>query len=138
MAKLIWKAFTGFINPWGSAFDSVSSYAMDMLNEMLGKIDPKNKANVQAALNVAIKVVSVLSSLSWLCPVKWQTAFKETIEAAESVVSALEDLNITDDEFKKVRSEFDDAVKAWKSPDDNTCVDCIQDSCPECSEKGVD
>jgi hypothetical protein len=32
-----------------------------------------------------------------------------------------------------VRASFDEAVKAWKSPDDETCEDCVP-----CCEKGID
>ena len=113
--KLVWKYITEGIG-------GVADYLLDLLNSALASIDPANKTKVQACLNVATAVLSALIALQFLCPVKWQTAYKETVEAVVAVVSALEDLSITADELLTVQKEFGEAVMAWKGPDDETCV----------------
>lgn len=106
-----------------SGFDSAVQYALDVLNAALADVPAGDRAKVQAALNVAKKTLSVLGAMSWLCPVKWQTAYGKTIDAVAETVKALEDLSITVDELKAVRDGFAAAVAAWKSPDDETCVE---------------
>ena len=114
--KLVWKYITEGIG-------GVADYLLDLLNSALASIDPANKTKVQACLNVATAVLSALIALQFLCPVKWQTAYKETVEAVAVVVASLEDLAVTVEELAKVQKEFNEAVCAWKGPDDPTCVD---------------
>ena len=123
--KFLWKTVIGFINPWGSAIGSAASYLLDILNSTLAKIDPKRKDNIQAALNIANRVLSVLVALKWLCPTKWQVAYAATITAVTVVVNALQDLQITADELANIRNDFNAAVIAWNGDDDETCIDCI-------------
>ena len=113
--KLAWHYLTKGIG-------GVADYLLEMLNAALASIDPANKAKVQSCLNVATAVLSTLIALQWLCPVKWQTSYKETVEAVAEVVGALEDLNITAEELARVQKEFNEAVAAWQGPDDETCV----------------
>lgn len=124
--KTAWKAFTGFINPWGSAVANVFEYladrAVDTLNSALGSISEPNKEKMQGALNVAKKCLSVLNAIGCFCPTRWQTAYRETVAAVTVVIDALSDLEITSAEFTKVRGAFNAAVLAWKSGDDDTCV----------------
>lgn len=134
--KVAWKAFTGFINPWGSVFDNLAELALGEMNKAIASIEPGNKAKMQAALNVARKVLNVMSLLSSLCPVKWQTAYSLTLSAVSKTVSSLEDLNVTKEELETIAKDFSDAVRAWRSPDDETCVDC--GDCDGCCEKGID
>ena len=121
--KIAWKYIFGGIG-------SVVDYLLDILNSALAQIDPSKKEQIQAVLNLARRVLSVLEALKWLCPTKWQTAYELTIKAVEAVVDALSDLQITKEEFEKVREAFEAAVKAWKGEDDETCVDCV-DCLPE-------
>ena len=123
--KLVWKTVIGFLNPFGNAVSSVASYLLDVLNSALAKIDPKRKDNIQAALNIANRVLSVLVALKWLCPTKWQTAYAATIAAVTVVVNALQDLQLTTEELANIRNDFNAAVIAWKGDDDETCIDCI-------------
>ena len=116
--KIAWKYLTG-------GMGSVVDYLLDVLNDALKRIDPANKAKIQAVLNVAERVLSALQSLQWLCPTKWQTAYRTTVAAVISVTIALSDLTITQTELEAMQKAFDEAVKAWKAPDDETCVDCI-------------
>ena len=129
--KVIWKLLTGGVG-------SVVDYLLALLNAALAKIDPTKKAKIQAVLNLAKQVLSFLDLLQPLCPQKWQTAYTKTIEAVEDVIDALEDLNITPEELEKVAKAFEEAIKAWKGEDDETCVDCEvldEDDCPDCKPK---
>ena len=121
--KLGWAAIKGALNPWGSAFGNVADYLLEVLNNALAAIKADDKPKVQAALNIALKVLATLQTLKWLCPTRWQTAYKETVEAVEAVVSALEDLNLRQDELDNITKEFKEAVAAWKCPDDPSCLD---------------
>ena len=114
--KIAWKYLFGGIG-------SVVDYLLEVLNNALASISAGNKAKVQAALNIAQKVLSTLAVMKWLCPTKWQTAYAETVEAVNTVIVAIDDFDLTIDELSKVRREFEEAVAAWKADDDATCVD---------------
>lgn len=116
--KIVWKWLTGGIG-------SVADYLLDVLNDALAKVDGNNRQKVQAALNIANRVLSTLMAIQWLCPTKWQTAYSSTLIAVGDVVGALQDLKVEMHELEKLRDRFAIAVEAWKSPDDETCVDCI-------------
>lgn len=114
--KIAWKYLTG-------GMGGVADYLLDILNNALGSLDAKNVAKVQAVANTALRVSGTLKALSWLCPTKWQTAYSKTIVATETVVKALEDLNLTTLELNMLVNDFSSAVRAWKTPDDITCFD---------------
>ena len=115
--KIILKYLTGGIG-------GVVDYILDILNAALAALDHSDKSKVMAILNIAQKVLATLNALKWLCPTKWQIAYSETIEAVEAIPDALSDLALTAEELQKIRKEFTEAVNSWKSPDDETCVDC--------------
>lgn len=106
---------------------SVVDYLLDILNQALAKVDPGRKEQTQAALNIALRVLSTLKAFEWLCPTKWQSAYAKTLAAVERTVTAFDDFILTADEFAALKDAFASAVSAWKSPDDDTCVDCIED-----------
>ena len=116
--KLVWKYVFG-------GFGSVADYLLELGNSALAALKPEKKEQVQGVLNLFLKITATLNALACLCPVKWQTAFRETVEAAQVVATALEDLTVTPDELAKIRVEFGEAVAAWESPDDATCEDCL-------------
>jgi len=116
--KIVWKYITG-------GMGKVVDYLLDILNNALAKLDPSKKEQIIAILNLAKRVLSTLRTLQFLCPTKWQIAYCETIEAVETVINALDDLTLTPEELEKTIKEFDEAIKAWKSDDDDTCVDCL-------------
>ena len=128
--KVVWKLITGGVG-------SVVDYLLDLLNAALAKIDPAQKAKIQAVLNLAKQVLSFLNLLQPLCPQKWQTAYAKTIEAVETLIDVLSDFNITSEELEKIKKEFEAAIKAWKGEDDETCVDCevLDEDCPDCKPK---
>ena len=121
--KLVLKYLTGGVG-------SVADYLLDVLNAALANIDPANKQKIQLALNTAQRVAATLSAFAWLCPTRWQTAYAKTIAAVEAVTASLADLKLEPAELERIKSAFSAAVGAWRSPDDETCVDC-------CSECGV-
>ena len=120
---LTWAALKGFLNPFGSVFDSIATYVLERVNAALNAIDVGKREKVQAALNIAAKGLAVLTAVAWLCPTKWQTAYKATVEAVAEVCTALDDLHVTIDELSNVRARFEAAYAAWEGPDDETCVD---------------
>lgn len=130
--KVFWKLITGGVG-------SVVDYLLAILNEALDKVDPAKKTMVQAVLNLSTHVLSFLTLLQSFCPQKWQTAYAETIEAVNTVIDALADFQITREELEAVKKEFEEAVNAWKSPDDETCVDCaaLNEDCPDCKPKAA-
>ena len=113
--KIAWKYLTG-------GMGGVVDYLLDTLNRALASIPADNKAKIQAVLNVAEKVLATLNALQWLCPTKWQTAYRASVAAVLAVTDALADLTITGAEFTSVRVSFNAAVLAWKSDDDDTCI----------------
>ena len=120
---LTWAAVKGLLNPFGSIFDSIATYVLGRTNDALGAIDVSRREKITAALNLATKGLAVLNAIAWLCPTKWQTAYKLTIDAVQDVCDALFDLHLTVEELSGVRTKFEAACAAWQSPDDETCVD---------------
>lgn len=102
----------------------VVEYLLGVLNAALAGMTEANRQRVQGALNLAQKVLATLTALKWLCPTKWQTAYKSTVDAVADAVAALEDLEITADEVSIVADRIRAALAAWNAPDDETCVDC--------------
>jgi hypothetical protein len=111
--------------------DSVVEYLLDILNGALATVKAGDRVKIQAALNVAERVLGTLNALKWLCPTKWQTANGSTVEAVQKVCSAFDDLQVTAEELAGIRSAFAAAVAAWKGGDDETCVDCTD--CEDCA-----
>ena len=102
----------------------VVDYLLGALNSALAGMTDATRQKVQGALNLAQKVLATLTALKWLCPIKWQTAYKATVDAVADAVAALEDLEITSDEVAIVADRIRAALVAWNAPDDETCVDC--------------
>lgn len=119
---LTWTALKGLLNPFGSVFESLADYALGKVNGALDAIDVGRREKVQAALNVTSKALAVLNAAAWLCPTKWLTAYKATIDAVVVVCISLDDLHVTIDELSNVRARFEEAYDAWNGPDDETCV----------------
>lgn len=115
--KIAWKYLVG-------GMGAVVDYLLDILNAALAALDPERKEQIQSVLNLARRVLATLKAMEWLCPTRWQTAYALTIKAVSEVVDAFSDLQITKDELEKIRAAFKAAVLAWKSGDDETCVDC--------------
>ena len=107
-----------------SGFGSAVEYVLEIINNSLSKISSENKTKVQAVLNIARNALAILNAVTWLCPVKWQTAYMKTLDSVQTVVDALSDLTLTIDELHSVQEKFADAIAAWKSPDDESCQDC--------------
>ena len=101
--KIAWKLVFG-------GMGSVVDYLLDILNKALAALDPAKKEKIQAVLNLARRVLAALTALEWLCPTN---------------CDALDDLTLTAEELERIKTDFEEAVKAWKSPDDETCVDCV-------------
>ena len=121
--ELVWTALKGFLNPFGSMFESLVEYALGTVNDALNSIDTARREKVVAALNVADKALALLDVIAWLCPTRWQIAYRLTVEAVQAVCTALTDLQLTVDELSGIRSGFEKAIAEWRSPDDETCAD---------------
>ena len=98
------------------------SYALGRLNIAIAAIDPAKKEKIQHALNVAEQVLSVLQTLKFLCPTKWQTAYQKTVLATQAVVFSLSDLVLTQEELVVICNDFNAALVEWNGEDDETCV----------------
>lgn len=116
---IAWKYLCG-------GFGNVADYLLDILNNALGNLDARYKDNIQAVLNFALKIHALMESLKWLCPTKWQTSYKATLDAVKETVTALSDFSVTNDEIKFVYGKYITAVDAWKSPDDGTCLNSVE------------
>lgn len=112
--------------------ESVVDYLLDIVNQALAAIDPTKRKKIAAAYNTLCKVLATMTSLAWLVPTKWQSAYKATLGAVADAADALADFKIEAAELTKVRDAFNAAVIAWRCGDvPDTDVDF--DS-PECKE----
>lgn len=108
---------------FGGGISGVVEYVLGVLKRALDGLTDTTKAKIQAALNLSMKVLSILEAVRILVPTKWQTAYAKTIEAVKETVSSLSDLDLTKDELGIICDRVTAAIDAWKSPDDETCVD---------------
>ena len=122
--KLVWKLLTGGASGLGT-------YALELGNSALASLNASNKQSIQAVLNYMTKILNTLKAFSWLIPTKWQTAYSKTLKAVEDTATALEDLQLTQEELANVITAYSSAVDAWKSGDDATCQDCTDGACEE-------
>ncbi len=108
---------------FGGGASGVIEYVLGVLKNALAGMSDATKEKVQAALNLSLKVLSILEAVRILVPTKWQTAYAKTVEAVKETVSSLTDLDLTKDELDIICDRVTAAIAAWKSPDDETCVD---------------
>lgn len=112
--------------------EAVVDYLLDIVNQALAAIDPDKRAKIAAAYNTLCKVLATMTSLAWLVPTKWQSAYKATLSAVADAANALADFKIEAAELTKVRDAFNAAVLAWRGGDvPDTDVDFDY---PECVE----
>ena len=113
--------------------ESVVDYLLDIANAALAAIDPDKRAKIAAAYNTLCKVLATMTSLAWLVPTKWQSAYKATLGAVADAADALADFKIEAAELTKVKDAFNAAVIAWRGGDvpdtdvDFDCPDCVED-----------
>ena len=124
--KIAFKYFFG-------GMEAVVDYLLDIVNQALAAIDPDKRAKIAAAYNTLCKVLATMTSLAWLVPTKWQSAYKATLGAVADAVDALADFKIEAAELTKVRDAFNAAVLAWRGCDvldtdvDFDCPECVED-----------
>lgn len=97
--------------------ESVVDYLLDIVNQALAAIDPDKRAKIAAAYNTLCKVLATMTSLAWLVPTKWQSAYRMTIAAVADAADALADFKIEAAELTKVKDAFNAAVLAWRGGD---------------------
>ena len=108
---------------FGGGVSGVIEYALGVLKRALDGLTDTTRTKIQATLNLSMKVLSILEVCKILVPVKWQTAYAKTVDAVKETVAALSDLDLTKDELDVICDRVTAAIDAWKSPDDETCVD---------------
>lgn len=117
--------------------EAVVDYLLDIVNQALAAIDPTKRKKIAAAYNTLCKVLATMTSLAWLVPTKWQSAYKATLGAVADAADALADFKIEAAELTKVRDAFNAAVIAWRGGDvPDTDVDFDSPDCKEnCYER---
>lgn len=109
--KILWNAFVGVLSPRSSAFEKVSDYVLGAIIEWLNE-----SGFVQSAASYQDKIAAalrVLSALSVFCPAKWVAAYNVTLRVFESLLDAIEDAQVTEDEIASVRERVFTAYDAW-------------------------
>ena len=106
--KLAWKFITG-------GREGVLDYALDVANTFVDRLADAKKEDLKSYLTTARNILDTLNSLSWLCPSKWRRAYELTVYAFANLVSALNDLKVTQDELTGVCNSFRIAYAAWRA-----------------------
>lgn len=117
---IVLAAIKGFFTPGTTAGAEIVSVVLAFISTALNNLNSKTKANITKCLNIATFALKWLHKVENWIPVKWQCAYRETIEAVEVVIRSLEDFKITDEEFALVKKEFEEARIEWESDDDET------------------
>ena len=118
-----WKVVWNFITGGGVG---VVDYLFTVLKNALNGLGSATKEKIQAVLNLAMKVLSIAQAVRIFVPVKYQLAYDLTIKAIQTLIAALQDLEITGTELKALVDGYNEAYAAWMSPDDETCVDLVE------------
>ena len=109
--KIVWKFLFG-------GKEAVLDYVIDVANNLLAKLADAEQKQVKDYLAQAQKILATMQSVKWLCPGKWKEAYGDTVEAFETVVTALNDLNVSTEEIKDCYVAFKTAYAAWRTDDD--------------------
>ena len=117
-----WKVVWNFITGGGVG---VVDYLLTVLKNALNGLGSATKEKIQAVLNLAMKVLSIAQAVRIFVPVKYQLAYDLTIKAIQTLIAALQDLEITGTELQALVDGYNEAYAAWMSPDDETCVDLV-------------
>lgn len=118
-----WKVVWNFITGGGVG---VVDYLLTVLKNALNGLGSATKEKIQAVLNLAMKILSIAQAARIFVPVKYQLAYDLTIKAIQTLIAALQDLEITGTELKALVDGYNEAYAAWMSPDDETCVDLVE------------
>lgn len=119
--KIVWNFITG--NGTG-----VVDYILTALKLALNNLGDVTKDKLLAVLNMAMKCLSVAKAMRIFIPVKWQISYELTLVALSTLITSLQDLDLTGAELRAVIDGYNKAYAAWMAPDDETCVTMSQDS----------
>lgn len=116
--KLVWNFITG-----GGV--GVVDYLLTVLKNTLNGLGDVTKEKIQAVLNLTMKILSIVQAVRIFIPVRYQLAYDKTINVIQTLVTSLQDLEITGAELQALLNGYNEAYAAWMSPDDETCVDIV-------------
>lgn len=118
-----WKVVWSFITGGGVG---VVDYLLTVLKNALNGLGDVTKDKIQSVLNLAMKILSIAQAVRIFIPVKYQLAYDLTIKALQTLITSLNDFEVTGTELKALIDGYNDAYAAWMSPDDETCVDLVE------------
>lgn len=118
--KVVWKFITG-----GGV--GVVDYILTVLKDTLNGLGDVTKEKIQAVLNLTMKILSIAQVVRIFIPVRYQLAYDMTIKALQTLVTSLQDLEITGAELQDLLNGYNEAYAAWMSSDDETCVDLVDE-----------
>lgn len=119
-----WKVVWNFITGGGVG---VVDYLLTVLKDTLNGLGDVTKEKIQAVLNLAMKILSIAQAVRIFIPVKYQLAYDLTIKALKTLIASMQDLEITGAELQALVNGYNEAYAAWMSPDDDTCVDLVEE-----------
>lgn len=118
-----WKVVWSFITGGGVG---VVDYLLTVLKNAINGLGDATKDKIQAAINLAMKILSIAQAVRIFIPVKYQLAYDLTIKALQTLTVSLQDLEITGTELQALINGYNEAYAAWMLPDDETCVDLVE------------
>ena len=121
--KVVWNFIWNFITGGGVG---VVDYFLTILKNALNGLGDVTRDKIKAVLNLAMKILSIVQAVRIFIPVKYQLAYHLTIKALQTLISSLQDLEITGAELQALVDGYNEAYDAWMSPDDETCVDLVE------------
>lgn len=118
------------ISIWSLAFifitqgwTGIADFIFSEVNKLLDGLSDSTKDRVRAVYNFVAKALAVLRAIQVFIPVRYQTAYLETVAALAALHECTEDLNVSGEDYEKLSVAFKTAYQAWCGPDDDTCVD---------------
>ncbi len=109
--KIVWKYFTG-------GKEAVLDYALDVANDFINNLSTENRKMAFVCFEKGVVILKSLKELEPIVPQKWQEAYDSTMGAFETVISALYDLKISQEELAEITAKFREAYNDWYTPDE--------------------
>ncbi len=95
--------------------EAVLDYVLDLANCFAVGLKDTVKERAQSTLEAAKKILAVLEEGAKWCPAKWREDYAATVAAFRALCDAVQDLQLTLDEVRKVSETFRLAYSEWRT-----------------------
>lgn len=114
---ILWKRI------WGGK-KAVFEYFLDKANTLVSSLSGETQEKVKTAYGIAKTIYDYMVKLGWIVPKSWTKYYDSVMSCYKSVLDALEDMQVTQEELDRLIAAFQVAYAVWKADDVVPCDDC--------------